>query len=147
MTSWNDNNLRAIAETKDLFVYPFREDGTTYGAPTRVWPLVVAGDVYVRAANGQQSSWYQAAGGGRRDGFGLVAREGTQRTARAGAAEDFTLHDPPPGYHPPPPRMSLKEQQRKMRQDWVLEHILVVILIPSVVAIAVIIVLMIAGYR
>jgi hypothetical protein len=43
--------------------------------------------------------------------------------------------------------MSLKEQQRKMRQDWVLEHILVVILIPSVVAIAVIIVLMIAGYR
>ena len=69
MTSWNDNDLRAIAETKDLFVYPFREDGTTYGTPTRVWPLVVAGDVYVRAANGQQSSWYQAAGGGRRDGL------------------------------------------------------------------------------
>jgi hypothetical protein len=43
--------------------------------------------------------------------------------------------------------MSLKEQQRKTRRDWVLEHILVVILIPSVVAVAVIIVLMIAGYR
>jgi hypothetical protein len=61
VTSWNDNDLRAIAETKDLFVSPFREDGTTYGTPTRVWALVVAGDVYVRAASGQQSSWYQAA--------------------------------------------------------------------------------------
>ena len=61
MTSWTDHDLRAIAETPDLFVSPFREDGTTYGTPTRVWPLVVDGDVYVRAANGQQSSWYQAA--------------------------------------------------------------------------------------
>ena len=26
-----------------------------------MWPLVVDGDVYVRAANGQDSSWYQAA--------------------------------------------------------------------------------------
>jgi hypothetical protein len=26
-----------------------------------VWPLVVDGEVYVRAANGQQSSWYAAA--------------------------------------------------------------------------------------
>ena len=43
--------------------------------------------------------------------------------------------------------MSLKEQQRKARQDWVLEHILAVILIPSAVAVAVIILLMIAGYR
>ncbi len=57
------------------------------------------------------------------------------------------LHDPPPGYHPPPLRMSLKERQRKARQDWVLEHILVMILIPLAVAVVVIIVLMIAGYR
>ena len=57
------------------------------------------------------------------------------------------LHDPPPGYHPPQPRMSLKDRQRKARQDWILEHILAVILIPLAVAVAVIIVLMIAGYR
>ena len=57
------------------------------------------------------------------------------------------LHDPPPGYHPPQPRMSLKERQRKARRDWILEHILAMILIPLVVAVAVIIVLMIAGYR
>jgi hypothetical protein len=57
------------------------------------------------------------------------------------------LHDPPPGYHPSRPRMSLKQRQRKARLDWVLEHVLAVILIPSAVAVAVIIVLMIAGYR
>ena len=56
------------------------------------------------------------------------------------------LHDPPPGYRPAAPRMSFKQQQRTMRRDWVLEHILVVILLPSVVGIAVIIVLMVAGY-
>jgi len=43
--------------------------------------------------------------------------------------------------------MSLKERQRKARRDWVLEHILAVILIPSAAAVAVIIALMIAGYR
>jgi hypothetical protein len=26
VTSWNDNDLRAIAETKDVFVSPFHED-------------------------------------------------------------------------------------------------------------------------
>ena len=57
------------------------------------------------------------------------------------------LHDPPPGYHPPQPRMSLKDRQWKARQDWILEHVLAVILVPLAVAVAVIIVLMIAGYR
>ena len=61
MNSWNEDDLRAIAESHDLYISPFREDGTTYGTPTLVWPLVVDGEVYVRAANGQQSSWYVAA--------------------------------------------------------------------------------------
>ena len=61
MNSWNEGDLRAIAESHDLYISPFREDGTTYGTPTLVWPLVVDGEVYVRAANGQQSSWYVAA--------------------------------------------------------------------------------------
>jgi hypothetical protein len=61
MNSWNEDDLRAIAESHDLYISPFREDGTTYGTPTLVWPLVVDGEVYVRAANGQQSSWYAAA--------------------------------------------------------------------------------------
>ncbi|MFB8440034.1 DUF2255 family protein [Streptomyces niveus] len=61
MNSWSQTQLRVIAENTDLFVSPFREDGTTYGTPTQTWALVVDGDVYVRAVNGRQSSWYQAA--------------------------------------------------------------------------------------
>ncbi|PVE11471.1 DUF2255 family protein [Streptomyces scopuliridis] len=61
MSSWSRTQLRAIAENADLFVSPFREDGATYGTPTQTWALVVEGDVYVRAANGQRSTWYQAA--------------------------------------------------------------------------------------
>jgi hypothetical protein len=37
MSSWSEDDLRAIAENADLFVSPFREDGTTYGTPTRTW--------------------------------------------------------------------------------------------------------------
>ena len=61
INSWNEDDLRAIAQSHDLYISPFREDGTTYGTPTLVWPLVVDREVYVRAANGQQSSWYVAA--------------------------------------------------------------------------------------
>jgi len=42
-------------------VAPLREDGTTCGTPTQTWALVVDGRVYVRAANGRKSRWYQAA--------------------------------------------------------------------------------------
>jgi hypothetical protein len=56
------------------------------------------------------------------------------------------LHDPPPGYHPPRSGIPLKERQRQARREWVLEHILVVILVPVAVAIVAIIVLMMAGY-
>jgi hypothetical protein len=61
MTSWSKTELRAIEDNDDLFVSPFREDGTTYGTPTQTWAVIVGGDVYVRAANGQESRWYQAA--------------------------------------------------------------------------------------
>lgn len=61
MTEWAPEQLRTIANTADLYVSPFREDGTTYGTPTQTWPLVVGSNVYVRAASGQASRWYQAA--------------------------------------------------------------------------------------
>lgn len=58
---WNESELRRIAEADDLHIAPFREDGTTYGTPTWIWSVVVDGDLYVRAYNGQQSRWYRAA--------------------------------------------------------------------------------------
>ena len=61
MSTWSKEELRRIAETDDLHVSPFREDGKTYGTPTWIWSVVVGGAVYVRAYNGQKSSWYQAA--------------------------------------------------------------------------------------
>lgn len=61
MTAWTQEQLAAIEANQDLFVAPFRDDGTTYGTPTQTWALVVDSKVYVRAANGQDSRWYQAA--------------------------------------------------------------------------------------
>jgi hypothetical protein len=58
---WQADELRKIAETDDLHISPFREDGVTYGTPTWIWSVVVDDGVYVRGYNGQQSRWYQAA--------------------------------------------------------------------------------------
>src|SRR4051812_48826106 len=58
---WKPEELRRIAETDDLHVSPFREDGVTYGTPTWIWSVVVDDGLYVRGYNGQQSRWYQAA--------------------------------------------------------------------------------------
>ena len=55
------------------------------------------------------------------------------------------LHDPPPGYQPPHLRMTLRERQRIARRDWILEHVLAVILALVATALLVIIVLMLAG--
>jgi hypothetical protein len=61
MRTWPEEEIRRIAESDDLHIAPFREDGKTYGTPTWIWSVVVDGDVYVRAYNGQQSRWYAAA--------------------------------------------------------------------------------------
>ena len=61
MVTWNPDTLDLIQRTADLYVSPFRPDGLTCGTPTRTWALVVDGQVYVRAANGPISGWYQAA--------------------------------------------------------------------------------------
>jgi len=55
------------------------------------------------------------------------------------------LHDPPPGYHPARPRVPFKERQRIARQDWILEHVLAVVLVLLAAAVLVIILLMAAG--
>jgi hypothetical protein len=61
MSTWSKEELRKIAETDDLHIAPFREDGKTYGTPTWIWSVVVDDGLYVRGYNGQKSSWYQAA--------------------------------------------------------------------------------------
>jgi hypothetical protein len=61
MSTWSKDEVGKIAEADDLHISPFREDGKTYGTPTWIWSVVVDDALYVRAYNGQNSSWYKAA--------------------------------------------------------------------------------------
>ena len=61
MSTWAKDELSKIAETDDLHISPLREDGKTYGTPTWIWSAVVDGALYVRAYNGRNSRWHQAA--------------------------------------------------------------------------------------
>jgi hypothetical protein len=61
MMTWLVSELSTIVEADDLKIAPFRDDGKTYGTPTSIWCVVVDGDLYVRAYNGQKSRWYGAA--------------------------------------------------------------------------------------
>ena len=54
-TTWSAAELRNVAETDDLHISPFREDGVTYGTPTWIWSVAVDGALYVRGYNGQNS--------------------------------------------------------------------------------------------
>ncbi|MBX5170693.1 MULTISPECIES: DUF2255 family protein [unclassified Rhizobium] len=59
--AWSEPELAQIADSDDLHISPFREDGATYGTPTWIWSVVVEGELYVRAYHGQRSRWHQAA--------------------------------------------------------------------------------------
>jgi len=69
VTTWSQDELREIVEADDLHVAPYREDGETYGTPTWIWCVEVDGDLYVRAYNGPDSTWFQAA---MREGAGRI---------------------------------------------------------------------------
>jgi hypothetical protein len=80
MATWSKDELRKIAEADDLHVSPFREDGVTYGTPTWIWSVAVGDALYVRAYNGQNSRWYQAA-----------LRQRAGRIITAGMTKDVTF--------------------------------------------------------
>ncbi|ODR81083.1 hypothetical protein BG842_01890 [Haladaptatus sp. W1] len=80
MTAWPDDELSEIAESDDLHIAPFREDGETYGTPTWIWSVRVDDALYVRAYNGQDSSWYRAA-----------VRENAGRIEAAGMTKEVTF--------------------------------------------------------
>lgn len=63
MAAWSKSELRKIAESDDLHIAPFREDGKTYGTPTWIWSVVVDDALYMRGYNGQNSRWYKSAVG------------------------------------------------------------------------------------
>jgi hypothetical protein len=61
MKKFSKEEIKKIADSDDLHIAPFREDGKTYGTLTWIWSVVVDDILYVRAYNGIKSSWYQAA--------------------------------------------------------------------------------------
>ncbi len=80
MSKWKTHELRRIPGSDDLHIAPFREDGATYGTPTWIWSVAVDGALYVRAYNGQNSRWYQAA-----------LRQKAGRITAAGMTKDVTF--------------------------------------------------------
>jgi hypothetical protein len=81
MTTWPPQVLDRIIEADDLHVAPYRPDGTTPGTPTWIWAIEVDGELYVRAYNGPDSRWYQAA---------IVQRAGLIRAAAREHAVTFS---------------------------------------------------------
>jgi len=79
MSAWPEE-LSKIAASDDLHIAPLREDGKTYGTPTWIWSVVVDGELYVRAYNGLDSRWYQAA-----------MRQRTGRITAAGVTLEVTF--------------------------------------------------------
>lgn len=80
MSSWKTEELNMIADSDDLHIAPFREDGVTYGTPTWIWSVAVDGALYVRAYHSTASRWYQAA---------MQQRRG--RITAAGMTRDVTF--------------------------------------------------------
>jgi len=80
MNSWSKDELQKIPESDDLHISPFREDGKTYGTPTWIWSVAVDGALHVRAYNGRDSRWYQAA-----------MRQKAGRITAAGLTKDVTF--------------------------------------------------------
>ncbi|QOV66572.1 DUF2255 family protein [Citrobacter sp. BDA59-3] len=59
--SWNLDLLAKIDKADDLKIAPFHPDMTTTGTPTWIWEVTVDNRLFVRAYNGKESTWYQAA--------------------------------------------------------------------------------------
>lgn len=78
--TWSNDDLGVITEADDLHVSPFRADGKTYGTPTWIWCVAMDDALYVRAYNGRESRWYQAA-----------LREKAGRIAAAGMTKDVVF--------------------------------------------------------
>lgn len=87
MTTWPKEELRKIAQSDDLHIAPFREDGKTYGTPTWIWSVAVDDGLYVRAYNGKKSSWYQSA---IRNKAGRIIAAGLTKEVAFEAVEDAT---------------------------------------------------------
>jgi hypothetical protein len=59
MRSWTSDELTRIGAADELQIAPVRRDGSRR-KPTTIWVVPHGPDLYVRAAYGPGSAWYQA---------------------------------------------------------------------------------------
>ncbi|WP_025092712.1 DUF2255 family protein [Bacillus safensis] len=59
--NWSPDQISTFSAADDLYISPFYSDGKTPGTPTWIWSVTVDGNLYVRAYNGQHSTWFQSA--------------------------------------------------------------------------------------
>jgi hypothetical protein len=90
MTNWPQDLLRTIVDGDDLHVAPFRDDGASFGTPTRVWSVAAGGALYVRAYNGRDSRWYKAA---MKQGAGRITAAGMTLDVRFEPANAYVNDD------------------------------------------------------
>ncbi|WP_201263167.1 DUF2255 family protein [Streptomyces sp. CB02400] len=88
MSAWDQERLHSFASADDLYISPFREDGTTYGTPTWIWSVVAGGDLCVRPYNGPGSRWYRAA---MSQQGGRIRIAGTEYEVSFASADDSVL--------------------------------------------------------
>ncbi|MFT8593175.1 MAG: DUF2255 family protein [Bifidobacterium sp.] len=61
MKDWRQQAIEKITTTDDFHIAPFHPDKKTTGTLTWIWSVVVEGRIFVRAWNGINGRWYQAA--------------------------------------------------------------------------------------
>jgi len=59
--AWRSDDLERLTSANDFHVVPYRDDHVTLGKPARILAVAVDGELYVRAQEGERSSWYRAA--------------------------------------------------------------------------------------
>ena len=79
--TWQHSERLQVANSDDLHVSPFRDDGKTYGTPTWIWSVIVDNELYARAYNGTASRWYRAA-----------LNQGAGRVTVAGMTKQVAFH-------------------------------------------------------
>lgn len=105
MSTWNDDELRAIGGATELQLASKRHDGTLRSFTT-MWVARVADDLYVRSAGGPTRPWYRHA---LASGTGRIRAGGVERDVTFGAtpsevhdAIDATYHSKYDRYGPGP---------------------------------------------
>lgn len=59
--SLTQQQINQYKQLDDFYVAPYYEDGKTTGKLTWIWSVIIEGNIYIRAWNGQNSRWFKSA--------------------------------------------------------------------------------------